>query len=97
MKATIENLKVNREIIIETLTELFGAEKLKSKMQSLLNIVEESELFKTRDTIEECIDFLVELSIDSRRKTSKTAEMLSEMAERRGETWDSKKGKYVKF
>lgn len=97
MKATVETLKENRELVISILVENFGTENLKSKMASLLNIVEEAEMFKTHNTIEECIDQLVSLSLKARRKTSKTAEMISEMAERRGEVWSSKEQKFVKL
>ena len=97
MKATVETLKANREVIIATLTELFGAENLSSKMRSLLNLVEEAEMFNTHNTIEDCIDYLVSLSSESRRKISKTAELLAEMAFNRGETWSSKENKYIKF
>jgi hypothetical protein len=81
MKATIENLKANRNEIISVLVEMFGNENLKSKMTSLLNIVEEAELFKTHNTIEDCIDNLYEISQTSKRRTTKTAELLAKLEE----------------
>jgi len=96
MKATIENLKANREEFISTLKSLFGEENLISKMNILKDMVEYSEMFDSSREIENIIE---EMSNDteSRRKVSKSAEMIAEMAERRGEVWDSKKGKFVKF
>ena len=95
MKATIENLKANREQYIETLIALFGKENLVSKMTTLKNHVEYSEMFEGR----EIEDIINEMSKDvpSRRKVSKSAEMIAEMAERRNEMWDSKKQMFVKF
>lgn len=96
MKATIANLKANREQIIETLIELFGKENLVSKMTSLKNHVELSERFDEDKEVEDFIEYM-RLSVPSRRKTSKSAEMIAEIAERRGERWDSKKQMFVKF
>lgn len=81
MKATVENLKANRNEIINQLTELFGSERLRSNMQSLLNIVESAEMFEKWKTIENCIDELIDLSTESRRKTTKTAEILGKLSE----------------
>lgn len=96
MKATIENLKANRDLFISTLVELFGQEVLVSKMSVLKNQVEFSEMFDKSKEIEDIIE---EMRIDtpSRRKTSKTAELLAEMALNRGEEWSSKLGRYIKF
>ena len=81
MKATVENLKAHRNEIINELTELFGSERLKSNMQSLLNIVESAELFEKWKTIENCIDELIDLSTESRRKTTKIADILGKLSE----------------
>ena len=96
MKATIENLKSNRDLFISMLVELFGQEVLVSKMSVLKNQVEYAEMFDKSKEIEDIIE---EMRIDtpSRRKTSKTAELLAEMAFNRGEVWSSKQNKYVKF
>lgn len=81
MKAKVQNLKDNRDSVIKTLIALFGEENLKSNMRSLLNLVEEAEMFSTKDSIDECIDALEELSQTPRRKTTKTAELLAGLAE----------------
>jgi len=96
MKATIENLKENRGVIIETLNSLFGEAVLVSKMNILKDKVEYAEMFDQNQTIEDIIE---EMRIDtpSRRKISKTAEILSGLAFNRGEEWDNKKQKFVKF
>ena len=97
MKATVENLKASRLEVIAELTEMFGSDKLASRMQSLLWIVEEAEKFRPYETIEDCLNLLSELNQTSRRKVSKSAELSCAAAERRGETWDSKQGKFIKF
>ena len=81
MKATVENLKAHRNEIINELTELFGSERLKSNMQSLLHIVESAEMFEKWKTIENCIDELIDLSTESRRKTTKIADILGKLSE----------------
>ena len=55
MKATIENLKANRDLFISTLVELFGQEVLVSKMSVLKNQVEFSEMFDKSKEIEDII------------------------------------------
>lgn len=96
MKATIENLKANREIFIDLLKKSFGDDVLISKMKVLKDMVEDSEMFDKTREIEDIIDEMIK-DVPPRRKTSKTAEMIAEMAERRGEVWDSKKQMFVKF
>jgi hypothetical protein len=81
MKATVANLKTNRNQIINIFTEMFGEENLKSKMRSLLNLVEEAEMFKTHNTIQDCICHLNNLSQTSRRKSSKIADLLAKLNE----------------
>ena len=96
MKATIENLKANREEVIENLKSLFGEENLVSKMNILKDMVEYSEMFDSSREIESIIEEMSN-DIPSRRKVSKSAEMIAEMAERRGEVWDSKKRMFVRI
>jgi hypothetical protein len=81
MKATVENLKANRDVVIQILTETFGEQNLKSKMRSLMNIVEEAEMFKTHSTINQCIEALDELSQTARRKTTLCAELIASLEE----------------
>lgn len=96
MKATIENLKANREQIIETLISLFGKESLVSKMTVLKNMVEFSEMFEKSKEIETIIDEMSK-DIPSRRKVSKHAEIVCEMQEKAGEYYDIKSKTLKKF
>lgn len=85
MKATIENLKVNRDQIISTITDLFGEEKLRVAMQMLKDwTISASD----DETIEGLIEELKESEIlqDSRRKTSRIAEMQGAWMEKNGYT-----------
>jgi len=97
MTATVETLKENRVQVINILIEMFGSESLKSKMNTLLSLIEEAELFGTYNSIEDCIEYLDLLSTNSRRKASKSAEMIAEMAEKIGEVWDSQKQMFIKI
>lgn len=97
MKATVENLKASRLEVISELTEMFGSDKLASRMQSLLWIVEEAEKFRPYETIEDCLNLLSELNQTSRLKVSKSAELAAEAAFNRGEEWSQKQGKFIKF
>lgn len=85
MKATIENLKANREKVIATLTSLFGEDKLRVTMQMLKEWTLSAD---ENETIEELIDELKQSEIlqDSRRKTTKTAEMQGAWMEKNGYT-----------
>lgn len=51
----IQELKDNRNEIIETLTALFGEENLKSAMNMLKDAAEYSELFNDDKTVQEAI------------------------------------------
>ena len=99
MKANIENLKANRLEIIERLKAQFGLENLKSAMSILKNEVEFAELYYPYQTMDMVFEKLVETSPfqSSRRKTSATAELLEKIEENAGQTWDSKKRKYVQI
>jgi len=99
MKATIENLKANRLEIIKRLEDQFGSENLKSSMCILKNEVEFAELYYPYQTIDIVFDKIVELCPfqNSRRKTSETAELLEKIDENAGQTWDSKKRRYVQI
>jgi hypothetical protein len=52
---TIQDLKDNRNQIIETLTALFGEQNLKSAMNMIKDAAEYSEMFKDGKTIEGAI------------------------------------------
>ena len=98
MKATIENLKENRLVIIESLTTLFGTERLFSSMSILKDRVEYAMMFDSSKEIETIIDEMVSDGIfEVSKNATKTANMLAEMAFNRGEEWDYKTQKYVKF
>ena len=98
MKATIENLKANRVVIIESLTTLFGTERLSSSMSILKDRVEYAMMFDSSKEIENIIDEMVSDGIfEVSKNATKTANMLAEMAFNRGEEWDNKTQKYVKF
>ena len=98
MKATIENLKANRVVIIESLTTLFGAERLSSSMSILKDRVEYAMMFDSSKEIETIIDEMVSDGIfEVSKNATKTANMLAEMAFNRGEEWDNKTQKYVKL
>lgn len=88
MKATIENLKANREEIMNNLTNLFGSEKLKSAMLILKDKVEYAEMFEPTSTVESFIEEIRTSGIfeTSRRKTSKLAEMQGAWMESKGYT-----------
>lgn len=96
MKATIENLKANRNEIIDTLILLFGKDQLVSKMNILKNMVEFAELFDKSKNIESIIDEMSK-DVPARRKTSKHAEMICSMEEKAGEYYDIKSKKLKKF
>ena len=98
MKATIENLKANRVGIIESLTTLFGAERLSSSMSILKDMVEYAMMFDSNKEIETIIDEMVSDGVfEVSKNATKTANMLAEMAFNRGEKWDNKTQKYAKF
>jgi hypothetical protein len=98
MNATIENLKANRVVIIESLTTLFGAERLSSSMLILKDRVEYEMMFDSNKEIETIIDEMVSDGIfEVSKNATKTANMLAEMAFNRDEKWNSKLQKYVKF
>jgi len=97
MKATIETLRANEEMISKALVELWGEEKLTSRMGCLESSVRAAEMFNTNETIEDLIDQLVLNFCESRRRTSCTAEMLGAIAEKSGEIWNAQLGRYVKI
>ena len=96
MKATIENLKANRNEIIDTLISLFGKDQLVSKMNILKNLVEFAEMFDKSKNIESIIDEMSK-DVPARRKTSKHAEIICSMEEKAGEYYDIKSKKLKKF
>lgn len=95
MKATIKNLNANRETIIETLKSIFDEDSLVSKMNILKTNVEFAEMFEARE-IETIIEEMI-IDTPPRRKVSKTAELLAELAFNRGEVWDNKTQSFTKF
>ena len=80
MKATIENLKANKEQIMSRIIATFGEKKLRFCMMMLKEWASEDS------TIDELIDELndVEVLQESRRKTSTLAEMQGAWMERNG-------------
>lgn len=96
MKATMNNLEANSGQIANSFREFFSEEEISSKMGMLEMYVKASETFGKEDEIEDFINEIVR-DVPPRRKTSRSAEMYAEMAERHGEVWDSAKRMYVKF
>ena len=97
MKATIETLTENRNQVIDILTSEFGSEKLRPAMVMLKNHVEEAEMMNSSDTLERVISNFIDSCPFRTNKSSKTADMIAEMAENRGEVWNSKEQKFVKL
>ena len=58
-KLTVDNLRKNRNIIIEKLIALFGEKNLKSAMEMLKTDAEISELSSEFKSIQDGIDFLI--------------------------------------
>jgi hypothetical protein len=81
MKATIENLKSNREEIISTLKEEFGQENLISAMNILKSRVEEAMMFSPNDKMEWVLNEMIRNSPfrTSNRKVTRTAEILGKI------------------
>lgn len=83
MKATIENLKANREEIIATLIENFGQENLLSAMNILKSRVEDAMMFSPNEKIEWILDEMIRNNPfwESRRKVSKLATLIGKIEE----------------
>ena len=81
--ATIENLKINRELVIETLTSIFGVEKLKASANILKNEVGMAEKFHPTKTLLDVIIEVKNSGIFDARKSTWTAELIGSMEEKR--------------
>lgn len=81
MKATIENLKANRNQVIDILNAEYGNDNLVSSMTMLKNHVEFSEMFNKNESLQVVIENLIKSEPFKRNKSTKTAELLSGLAE----------------
>ena len=85
MKATIENLKINRNEVISVLTALFGESNLSKSAKVLSNKVEYAEMFDKNSTIEACIE-----AIDSdlfQNKKMKLADYIASLSDNNSSTY----------